>query len=191
MATITPNMAGNRYNDTTWRRVPDRPPASGRMQTKDGYVIFAAADDHHFRAFRELMGKPDWIAGDEWDNREYRSFHMMDIAPQMEAWIMRQEKEDLHRKLSRAGIPIGPVNTAKDVMESRQYAARGYFVEVDHPEAGRLRQARPAARFSETPTGVKRGGPALGEHTREVLAELGYSDDDITRLIAAGGGGGE
>ena len=58
MATVAPNITSNRYNRTTWSRVPDRPPASGRMQTSDGYIIFAPAEDHPFRAFRELAGKP-------------------------------------------------------------------------------------------------------------------------------------
>ena len=52
--------------------------------------------------------------------------------------------------------------------------------------AGALRQARPAAQFSKTPTAHRRGGPGLGEHTEETLAELGYDDDAITRLLAAG-----
>jgi crotonobetainyl-CoA:carnitine CoA-transferase CaiB-like acyl-CoA transferase len=169
MVTVTPNMSSNRYNDLTWCRVPDRPPAMGRMETSDGYVIFAAADDHHFRSFRELMGKPDWIAGDEWDNRVYRSFHLMDIAPQMDAWILQQEKEDLHQKLAQAGIPIGPVNNAKDVMENRQYAARDYFVEVDHPEVGRLKYPGWSYKMSASRLEISRPAPLLGQHNEEIL----------------------
>jgi crotonobetainyl-CoA:carnitine CoA-transferase CaiB-like acyl-CoA transferase len=57
-----------------------------------------------------------------------------------------------------------------------QVAANGIVVESEHPGAGRLRQARPAARFSVTPTSAHRGAPALGEHTDEILAEIGFSE---------------
>jgi len=172
MTTVGPNITGNRYNDTTWCRVPDRPPASGRMETSDGHIIFAAADDHHFRAFRELAGKPDWIAGDEWDNRLYRRFHMMDIVPQMEAWMKEHNKEDLHQMLSQLGIPNGPVNTAKDVMESRQYIARNYFVEVDHPKAGRLKYPGYPYKMTASKLEISRPAPLLGQHNDEVVQEL-------------------
>lgn len=172
MAMVAPNITGNRYDRSTWSRVPDRPPASGRMQTRDGYIIFAAADDHHFRAFRELAGKPDWIAGDEWDNRVYRRFHMMDIVPQMEAWMMQHEKEDLHQMLSKVGIPNGPVNTAKDVMESRQYNARNYFVALDHPEAGLLKYPGWPYIMSASKPEISRPAPLLGQHSDEIAGEL-------------------
>ena len=172
MATVAPNTAGNRYDGSTWSRVPDRPPASGRMQTRDGYIIFAAADDHHFRAFRELAGKPDWIAGDEWDNRVYRRFHMMDIVPQMEAWMMQHKKEDLHQMLAKEGIPNGPVNTAKDVMENRQYIARNYFVAVDHPTAGRLKYPGWPYKMSASKPEISRPAPLLGQHNDEIAHEL-------------------
>jgi crotonobetainyl-CoA:carnitine CoA-transferase CaiB-like acyl-CoA transferase len=62
----------------------------------------------------------------------------------------------------------------------------GIVVESDHPAAGRLRQARPAARFSRTPPEIRRGAPRFGEHTQEILAELGYSADEIDALRADG-----
>ncbi|OGP51798.1 MAG: hypothetical protein A2Y79_04530 [Deltaproteobacteria bacterium RBG_13_43_22] len=172
MATVAPNITSNRYNRTTWSRVPDRPPASGRMQTSDGYIIFAPADDHHFRAFRELAGKPDWIAGDEWDNRVYRRFHMKDIVPQMEAWMRQYKKDELGQRFDEVGIPNGPVNTAKDVMENRQYAARNYFVSVDHPIAGRLKYPGWPYKMSSIKPEISRHAPLLGQHNDEVAKEF-------------------
>ena len=67
-----------------------------------------------------------------------------------------------------------------------QIQANESVVEIDHPEAGRLRQARPAARFSKTPAEIRTGGPRLGQHTREILETLGYPRAEIEELRAAG-----
>lgn len=176
---VSPVITGNRYHDTTWSRVPDRPPAMGRMETSDGYVILGAADDHHFRAMRELMGWPKWAEGDEWDDMGYRRHHLMDIAPMMEDWMRRQKKNDIHHKAANKGIPIGPINTAKDVMESPQNAAREYFVEVEHPEAGTHRYAGWPYRMTASPPRVSRPAPLLGQHNREVLDEHSTSRESV------------
>ena len=184
---VAPGVLGTRYHHTTWCRVPDRPPAMGRMKTKDGYVILNAFDDHHFRSFRQLMGNPEWAAGDEWDSMEYRNHHLKEITPMLDAWMAEQEKEDIHQKAAKKGIPIGPIATAKEVMENPQYRARGYFVDVDHPEAGRHRYAGWPYKMSETPARVSRPAPLLGEHTEEVCRGLlGYSAADFERLLRTG-----
>jgi len=169
LSLVGPIVAYNRYHKTTWNRVPDRPPAMGRMQTSDGYVILAAADDHHFRTLRKLMGNPEWAASDQWDDRYYRSNHLMEIAPMMDAWMLKQKKDDIHHKAAKVGIPIGPVSTAKDVMESPQYKSRNYFVTVDHPKAGPHRYAGWPYKMSATPPQVSRPAPLLGQHNREVI----------------------
>ncbi|MFH2131616.1 MAG: CoA transferase, partial [bacterium] len=178
LTVVSPMVLSTLYHKTTWSRVPDRPPTMGRMQTSDGYVVFAAADDHHFRAYRELMGKPDWVADDIWDNRHYRSHHLMDIAPQMDEWMMKQRKNELHHQLSKVGIPIGPVNTAKDVLESPQYAARGFFTEIDHPVAGKFKY--PGLPFISTAVSqaVNKPAPLSGEHNEAIRNQLSAYEAD-------------
>ena len=72
LALVSPGVTGYRYHGTTWSRVPDRPPAMGRMQTSDGYIVINPFDNHHFDAYRKLMGNPDWLEGDDWLSLEYR-----------------------------------------------------------------------------------------------------------------------
>ena len=69
-------------------------------------------------------------------------------------------------------------------MDQPHLKAVGLFQELDHPTEGRIRQARPPARFSGSPAGVRRLAPRLGEHTREVLREVGYADAEIEALVA-------
>jgi len=167
-ALVGPIAAMNRYHKSTWSRVPDRPPSMGRMQTSDGYVVLGAFDDHHFRAFRRLMGNPEWAAGDEWDDRYYRMHHLMDIAAMMDEWVMHQRKDELYHKAAKAAIPVGPVNSAKDVMENAQYQARDYFIEIDHPVAHKYKYAGWAYKMSATPPRITRPAPLLGQHTTEI-----------------------
>jgi crotonobetainyl-CoA:carnitine CoA-transferase CaiB-like acyl-CoA transferase len=83
-------------------------------------------------------------------------------------------------------VPCGPVLTRNQVIHHPQVEALGLVVETEHKQAGRLRQARAAARFSRTPAAIRSGAPDLGEHTEEVLAELGYSAAEVAALRAEG-----
>jgi crotonobetainyl-CoA:carnitine CoA-transferase CaiB-like acyl-CoA transferase len=172
VAMISPYVTSQRYQGTTWNRVPDRPPAMGRLPTRDGWVVLNATDDHHFGKLRELMGNPEWSAGDQWLSLAYRARHLMEIAPRIEAWVREQGKHELHEAAGRRGIPIGPVLDAAEVLASAQYAARDYFVELEHERAGRLRYAGWPFGMGATPAGPHRAAPRLGEHQREVEEEM-------------------
>ena len=170
--TVFSNVASMYYYDLSFHRVPDRPPAMGRTKVSDGYVILSAVDDHHFRAFRTLMGNPSWVDSDDWDNRAYRTNHLMDIAPMINEWMEAQQKQDIFHKIAQKGIPIGPVNSAKEVMESKQYAARHYFVEVDHPKTGKLTYPGWPYKMSSIQPRVSRPSPMLGQHNEEVVKNI-------------------
>ncbi|MCH7960151.1 MAG: CoA transferase [Candidatus Hydrogenedentes bacterium] len=170
LAMIGTTVASVRYHGSTWHRVPDRPPAMGRMKTSDGYVILNALDDHHFAALRELMGNPEWCADDAWNNMAYRANNIMDIAGHIDAWMLKQKKDDIHHKAAAKRIPIGPVNTAQDVMNYPQFEAREYFVEVDHPEVGTYRYAGWPYKLPASPPRIQRPAPRLGEHNEDILS---------------------
>ena len=82
-------------------------------------------------------------------------------------------------------VPCAPVLTRGEAIGHPQVAANAIVIETEHHLAGGVRQARPAAQFSGTPVEIRRGGPALGEHTGEVLAEAGYSAQEIASLTGA------
>jgi crotonobetainyl-CoA:carnitine CoA-transferase CaiB-like acyl-CoA transferase len=95
-----------------------------------------------------------------------------------QALLTRAAAEWLER-LTAEDVPCAPVLTRSQVIRNAQVIANETLTETDHIAAGRLRQTRPAARFSATPAGIRFGAPALGEHTEEVLAELGYAPEQI------------
>ncbi len=165
-------LHNHRYDGFTWSRVPDRPPAMGRMETSDGYITLGANDDHHFHALRELMGMPDWLADDRWDNRVYRANHLPEVAAKMDAWMKQQKRNEIYHKLAKAGIPVGPINSAEDVMNNEQYKARQYFIEVEHPVAGKYSYAGWPYKMTASPPEVSRPAPLLGQHNEEVRLEI-------------------
>lgn len=183
LALVRTGVASTLYHRAAWSRVPERPPSMGRMPCKDGYVIVGAFEDHHWRGFVDLMGNPDWAADPAWDSRKYRTQHLMEVAQRLDQWMSQQSKDDIHHKGAAKGFAIGPVNTAEDVMNYRQYEDRGYFVEVGHPEGGRHRYGGWPYQMSATPARVQRPAPLLGEHSEEVCRGLlGYSELDFNEL---------
>ncbi len=184
---VAPLLASARYHETTWSRVPDRPPAMGRLRTSDGYVILNAFDDHHFELFRELMGHPSWCEGDEWKDMAYRSHHLMEIAHHVDAWALEQKRDDLYHRAARLGIPVGPIHDAADVMAYAQYAARDYFVDVAHPRAGTKRYAGWPYRMGASKPRVSRPAPLLGEHSAEIRSELNGGAASARTTVASSG----
>jgi crotonobetainyl-CoA:carnitine CoA-transferase CaiB-like acyl-CoA transferase len=83
-------------------------------------------------------------------------------------------------------VPCAPILGRRDLLTDPQIAANELIVESDHPQVGRLRQTRPAARFEGTPSEIRRPAPTLGQHTDEVLAELGLADSEISVLRESG-----
>jgi crotonobetainyl-CoA:carnitine CoA-transferase CaiB-like acyl-CoA transferase len=87
-------------------------------------------------------------------------------------------------RLTQQGVPCAPVLTRTQMITHPQVQANGIVVETEHPGAGAVRQARPAARFSRTEPEIRTGGPALGQHTEEILGSLGYTPADIAAITA-------
>jgi len=155
-------------------------------ETADGYITAAVVTDRQWRGLTEALEKPEWLEDERFKTSALRAQNI-DARLQMtqDALIDRTSAEWLER-LTKADVPCGPVLTRNEMIRHPHIAALELTQEYDHPKAGRLRQARNAARFSATPASIRLPAPALGQHTDEVLAEIGYSPAEIASMREAG-----
>jgi crotonobetainyl-CoA:carnitine CoA-transferase CaiB-like acyl-CoA transferase len=137
-------------------------------------------------ALTKAFDTPEWLDDERFKTPALRQHNIDQRLTMIQEVLKTNSSEYWLTRLEEADVPSAPVLTRGEAITHPQVAANEIVVEFDHPRAGRLRQARPAARFSKTPAGLYRSAPLLGEHTREALADIGYSDADIDALLADG-----
>jgi crotonobetainyl-CoA:carnitine CoA-transferase CaiB-like acyl-CoA transferase len=153
---------------------------SDAYQTRDGWVLVPTIGDPMFARWARLMGREDLIADPRFHDDISRGDHADLINDVMIAWCAARTRDEAIAELERARIPCGPVYELDEVLSDPQVRARGLYQEStrqDGAESGTL--SPPAVRMSATPGSVRRRAPTLGEHTDEVLAELGFSAEEI------------
>jgi len=151
-------------------------------ETADGYMTVAALTDRQWAGLARVVGRSEWVEDERFKTPALRQKNIAARLGLTQEALMARPAADWLEALTVAGVPCGPVLTRNQVIRHPQVASLGLLVETEHPRAGRLRQTRAAVRFSRTAPEIRRGGPALGEHTEEVLSELGYSAAEIAAL---------
>lgn len=152
----------------------------GAFSTSDGYIIVSFPP---LKTFGEVIGEPSFLQmNDETDTWTRRD----EIFAKTRERLKTKTSAEWLELLRAADIWCGPVYGYDDLVEDEQIKHNGTFVEYDHPTEGRVKTPGFAIKFSKTPSIVERGAPLAGEHSREVLREAGYGDDEIERLVAAG-----
>lgn len=159
-------------------------------QTLDSYMSVAVMTNDQWSALANTVGKPEWLEDPRFATTELRDLNIEARLELIQSVLLGRTTDEWMNILEPAGVPCAPVLTRAAMIEHPQVAATGIVVETDHPQAGRLRQARTAARFSVTSPEHRRGAPTLGQDTAEILREAGYGDDEIARLRATALGGG-
>ncbi|MBB5408672.1 formyl-CoA transferase [Paraburkholderia sp. HC6.4b] len=132
-----------------------------------------------------VIGKEEWATDPDYATAPARLPRLKEIFAEIERWTMTKSKFEAMQILNEYDIPCGPILSMKEIAEEPSLRKTGTIVEVDHPKRGKYLTVGNPIKLSDSPTDVERS-PLLGEHTDEVMAELGYSAEQITALRTAG-----
>ena len=153
------------------------------FRTKDGWVLVQVVGDPLFERWVRLMGEPHWLENPRYATDELRGDNGVDISKRTAAWAAERTTAQAMEELAAARIPCGEVLTPAETLENEQVVDQEFFEPVDYPGLSRPAPlARMPLDFSGADTGIRRRAPTLGEHTDEILAELGYDAPTIKDL---------
>ena len=158
-------------------------------ETADGHIIYFAATDKEFEGLFRALGHPEWLEDERFQTTESRATpeNREALGTMIMTALQELPSAELIERLAKEGVPVGPVLAPEEIASDPQVIHNEAVLEFEHPTAGRYQQAAPAARFDKTPQDARRLPPPLhGEHTEEVLRELGYRDEDLARARGAG-----
>ena len=154
-------------------------------ETADGHISVAVQSDREWQALTRSFDTPEWLDDPRFKTTALRQENIDDRLDLTQEKLRTDTSAYWLERLEAEDVPCAPVLTRGEAIGHPQVAANAIVIETEHHLAGGVRQARPAAQFSGTPVEIRRGGPALGEHTGEVLAEAGYSAQEIASLTGA------
>ncbi len=156
------------------------------FRASDGYVNVCCGNNALFARACHALGLDDLPGDPRFADNRSRLTHRAALVATMSARIGALAKAEVVRLLREANVPVGPINDLKDVFADPVVKHLGLVAETDHPVAGRVRAPGIPVRMDATPPSVRRHAPTLGEHTDEILAEIGYSTEEIDSLRREG-----
>ena len=174
---IEPGRMGNEFGVTAPANV---------YECKDGPVYLVTLLDSHWEKLAEVIGQPDLGTNEAFATRVARVENRDIVNQLVGGWLAAKTRKEAMDLLSAAGIPIGPVNTYVESVSDSHIQARDMLQEVEFADGTSSHNVGPAAKFSRTPTRVRMAAAALGQHTDEILEDLGLAAEERQRLIDAG-----
>jgi len=165
---------------------PSIVPYQGFETADDKHILVAVGNDSLWALFCKGMGLKDLVDDERYLTADKRVENRGTLIPFLEKEFKKQTRDEWLKKLGEVGVPCGPVYMIDEIFSDSQVLHRGMVIEMEHPQAGTIKQIGPPLKFSETPCIVGSPPPLLGDSTEEVLRTLGgYSDDEIEQLRRA------
>lgn len=154
--------------------------------TQDGHIIVGGANEKNWERIAQVLGRPEWLTDPRYRRNSDRMRHRDTLLPAMAAILRTKPSAEWLTAFDAAGVPAGPVHSIGEALSHPQTLAREMVVEQQHPEAGPVKSIGLPIKLSETPARYVRPSPRLGEDTRALLAECGYGEAEIARMLRAG-----
>ena len=153
---------------------------------RDGHVALACGNDGQFEKLCGVLDSPELATDERYATNAARVRNLASLMPRLIAAFATRTMGEWVTALSAAGVPCGPINTIPAVLDEPQVVHRDMLREIPHPAAGTVRQVVSPMRFAQAPASFERSAPLLGEHTAEILGELGFASEEIQALTARG-----
>jgi crotonobetainyl-CoA:carnitine CoA-transferase CaiB-like acyl-CoA transferase len=154
------------------------------FKTLDGYLTCGTISDSEWQGFCKASGDPELAKDERFATPTARSLNATARINKMQEYIGQHTTAEWLERLDAADVPCAPILRRSEIVQNEQVVARGIITELDQPGVGRIRQPKPAAQFAVNQSAIKGPAPRIGEHSREVLRELGYSGAEIEKMIA-------
>lgn len=156
------------------------------FQTKDGYIIIGCANQKLWEMLTNVLNRPDLLKDERFSDNANRVANKEELRKIIESELKKSPSAVWLEKLDKAGIPNGPINTFDKILEDPYVEERKMVIEMDHPKAGTVKSLGNPLKFSSSKETTNRSAPLLGEHTDEVLLNLGFSIEKISKMRAEG-----
>ena len=153
------------------------------FKTSDGYITAGTISDSEWQGFCRATGDPELAKDARFATPAARSVNATARINRMQEYIGRHTTAEWLDRLDAADVPCAPILRRSEIIHNEQVVARGIITEIDQPSVGKVRQPLPAARFELNEAAIGGPAPRIGEHTRDVLIELGYDESAIDRMV--------
>jgi crotonobetainyl-CoA:carnitine CoA-transferase CaiB-like acyl-CoA transferase len=153
------------------------------FKTQDGYLTCGTISDSEWQGFCRATGDPELAKDSRFATPGGRSVNATARINKMQEYIGQHTTAEWLDRLDAADVPCAPILRRSEIIHNEQVVARGLIVEIDQPSVGKVRQPKPAARFELNKSAIAGPAPRIGEHTRDVLVELGYDEGAINKMI--------